>query len=473
MRPRLAPVLLALCAVSVTAQSVSPAVARHIQIADGAKRLGDCHTASQEYGAAARLLPGSGELRTNQGIALFCDGQLDAAVAALHTALRLNPDLPVAHLFLGLAAVRLAEPATAVSELGHYLAVAPRDPVGRLWLGYALAAQDNHREAIVQFNEVLQHDPGNLDAQYALGENYLELGRQQARALEALDPNGPLLLQLAAEQGRRLGDLARASAADAEAKRRATTAPALAPAQQAKAQALLHDILQAQERGQAILGHLLETAPDSARAHQIQADTLLLQQQIDPALEQYRIVARLNPSLPGIHLAIGNCLMLGGHFDQALAELQTERTLQPASAEVLTALGRAQFALGDNAAAQTSLEQALTRHDPPAEAHLLLARTDLREARAAAAVPELELYLAADPASSSAWYLLARAYRSAGQTEKSAEAFATSRRLVQAADARQLTETVTRAPGSLGAASLPVAEADDSTVAGKPPLVRP
>jgi len=43
-----------------------------------------------EFGQAANLVPGSAELRSNEGIALYCDDQLAYAVSALQAALKLN-----------------------------------------------------------------------------------------------------------------------------------------------------------------------------------------------------------------------------------------------------------------------------------------------------------------------------------------------------------------------------------------------
>ncbi len=101
---------------------------------------------------------------------------------------------------------------------------------------------------------------------------------------------------------------------------------------------------QAEQRSRAAFEHLLSTAPDSYRAHQIMADALVLQQQDDKAIAEYRAVLALKPDLPGIHEAIGSALLRSGKSAEALTEFQAELQLQPRSASVHTLLGQTQLA---------------------------------------------------------------------------------------------------------------------------------
>ena len=210
-------VLTLCCAAPLVAAQQPSALEQHLSAAQDAQAHTDCHLAAQEYQAALRLMPpageATGELRTNLGIALYCDQQFQAAVQALHTALHLAPTLAPPHLFLGLAAYHLADLAAAHTQLTLFLERSPDDPTANLWLGYTLVAQGQLEAAAQQFEHVLQLQPANTDAAYALGQSALELGRQKAAALEALAPNGSKILLLASDQYRLQGDTARADAA--------------------------------------------------------------------------------------------------------------------------------------------------------------------------------------------------------------------------------------------------------------------
>ena len=439
-----------LCAATLSAQSLSPAVVRHVSAAQQAEARQDCHTAAAEFGQAARLMPVSGELRSNVGVALYCDDQLAAAVSSFQAALKLNQELAAPHLFLGFASYRLGDPATATRELQMFLERKPDDQVAHLWLGYALVAQHRYLDASSQFEEVRHAEPTNLDAEYALGQTYLEIGREKARQLEALAPDGSRVLQLAGEQYQLLGDTARAETAFQQSRARSAEAVSSAGSL-AKQDALYREAHDAEALSQEAFHALVTQAPESYRAHQITADTLLLQQNETGALAEYRIVAVLDPKLPEIHEAIANCLMEEAHFAEAVAELHLEEQLQPQSSRVAMDLGRAELAMGDDRGAVQSLQQALDRREPPPETYLLLGRAGLRTGDATAAVRSLLRYLAAKPDSAAAYYLLAKAYRIQGDKEASSRALIAYQRLSQETLQRQLTRTLTRDPKNVEA----------------------
>ena len=444
--------LLLFCAVPVAAaQRASSALEQHVEAAQQAQRQQDCHTAASEYKLAAKLLPDSGELRSNLGVALYCDGQITESIAALRSALRLSPTLAAPHLFLGLAAYRLSDPATAVRELEHFLELSPADPIAHLWLGYAYVAQHRYPPAVEQFEKVAQLDPTNVDAQYALGQSYLEIGRAKARELEALSPQSPRISHLAGEQFRLLGDQARASAAFQQEKTRRAASPVPSP-NAPREEALYNEALAAETKSQQAFQSVMQQAPDSYRAHQILADAYTLMQQQPSAIAEYQAVIRLNPTLPGVHEALSHCLMQTGQFPAALENLRAEQKLEPQSPRVLTELGRVQLAMGDYAGASASLHQALTHNDPPPEAYLLLGRAALRTGDTGQAVQLLEHYVALDPNSSAAFYLLARAYKTTNDRASMQKALATYSRLAEAERQRQITQAVTQDPNTAPAA---------------------
>lgn len=413
-------IILAFCCTTriVLAQQSPDALERHLAAAQDAQAHTNCHLAASEYDAAIRLMPASGdttgELRTNLGIALYCDQQYAAAIQSLHIALRLAPRLVAPHLFLGLAEYHLANLSDAQRELTLFLKQSPLDVTANLWLGYTLVAEGEFAAAEKQFEAVLQQQPANTDAAYALGETSLELGRQAASSLEKLSPDGSKLLLLASDQYRLQGDAARADAALAEANRRSQNSPADAATAQ-KEQNLYDEARNWEAKAQEAFQSILHSAPDSYRAHQIMADAFVAMQQQGRAIPEYEIVITANPTLPEVHESLAQCLIATGRFKDALTALRAEQNLSPvASARLLTRIGQVQLALGAINEAADSLRAAIKDPQAPSQAWLLLARVLVQQGHAAESIPLLQHYLVADPNSAAAYYQLARAYRTTG-----------------------------------------------------------
>ena len=394
-----------LCAAtfSAAAQSGTSALERHVAQAQDAQARQDCKTAAQEYTAAVKLLPSSGELRANQGIALYCNNQYGEATAALQKSLQIKPTLAAPHLFLGLAALHLSDEAAAVKELLVATTAMPGDITANLWLGYAYLAEHRSADAVHQFEEVLKSQPQNVDASYALGETYFEVGRRKALELEAVAPEGRGIRELAAHQ-RMLMATTDAGSVAAPKERWANS----------REEQLYNEALESETKARAALQTVLDEAPGSDRAHQIQGDAYTLQRNNDSAISEYEAVLTKNPQLPGVRMALANCLMQVNRFKDALTVLTEEQALQPRSADVWASIGRVQQALGNDADALASLKKAVALPNTPPAARLLLGKALLRLDDPKGAIPQLEQALreGADPSTTN--YLLARAYRATG-----------------------------------------------------------
>ncbi len=434
----------AFCGVPLAlAQTAPSALEQHLRAAQQAQATQDCHTAAREYGRAAQWMPGSGELRTNEGIALYCDGQMDAAIQALERAESLNATLFAPHLFLGLAWNRSAKYDRSAKELKIALRLNPEDLQANLWLGYTFAAQRQHELAAEQFGRVLALAPRNVDAQYAMAESYVAIGQEKARALASLAPGGSWLLQLAGEQQGMSGDAEGAKATLAEAAKRREVG---GNGDEAREKALYEQAREAELKAQAAFAAILRDAPESYRAHEILGDSFAARQQQDAAVGEYREVLRLDPSLPGIHEALGYCLMLQERYADAVAELQAEQQLQPHSAQVLTELGRVQLDSGDGPGAIATLRSAVALNDPPADAYALLGKALLRNGDAQGAIRSLETATAKDASGAQPYYLLARAYRVTGNQQAMEQAMGKFHQLSQDEAAHRAVERTTLGP---------------------------
>ncbi len=125
----------------------------------------------------------SGNLSTNQ---LILVGQLwtdiadyGRAVATLHHALQINPALPQAHYYAGLAYIRWEHWLDARNELQAELAIRPGDPDATYHLGFVALQESKIDEAKKLFEQVLAAHPDYANAQYELGKILLDQGQLQ------------------------------------------------------------------------------------------------------------------------------------------------------------------------------------------------------------------------------------------------------------------------------------------------------
>ncbi|PYV22339.1 MAG: hypothetical protein DMG24_17040 [Acidobacteria bacterium] len=80
-------------------------------------------------------------------------------------------------------------------------------------------------------------------------------------------------------------------------------------------------------------------APDSARAHQLLAESFEKQERFEQAVEEYRMALSRDPRLPGIHYAIGLSRMKMGQWTEARKEFESELALDPFNAGANFRLG--------------------------------------------------------------------------------------------------------------------------------------
>lgn len=419
----------------LAAQTVPEQVAAHARAAQQAERANDFHTAVSEYALAAKLLPESAEIQSNLGVALYFDHDLARSITVFHRAIVLNPKLFPPHLFSGLAWYRLSNPDSAVPPLEQAVRLNPSDVVAHTWLGYAYVAQSRYDAAAKEFEAACRLAPDNVDAWYALGESYLQIGKDMTLQLLAIAPDGGRAQQLAGEQLQLRGDNQRALVAYQAALMRrpdiaelrtlvirlggeTAVAPGISSGKTDREDALYRRAHDAEQRSRAAFERVVEIAPDSYRAHQIQADAFDASQQPVEAIREYRTVLTLKPDLPGIHEAIGRNLVRDGKLAEALNEFNAEIAIQPRSATAHMNAGRVLLLMGDDENAGKMLHDAIQMDRPPLETYSLLGKLDLRRNDYRGAIAALTHYVSAVKDNSSAYYLLASAYRATGEKEQ-------------------------------------------------------
>jgi len=438
-------IVLASMALPLYGQAAPPQAVAHAQAAVRAEQRGDFATAVREYESVITLLPRNAEMQSNLGVALYFNHELTQALKVFRTAINLNAGLVAPHLFSGLARYRLSDPDAAVPELEKAISLNPSDAIAHTWLGYAYSAQLRYEPALKELGIAQELDPNNVDVWFALGQNYLELGRQATQQLLTVAPDGARAWQLSGEQLQLKGDskgavenykaalTRRPQLSDVRSKvteldgvisETASTADSQTSTSYQSEDNLYWQAHHAEEQARAAFEHVARVAPDSYRAHQIMADSLSAQEQYAKALEEYRTVLKLKSDLPGIHEAIGNILLRAGKSEDALVEFQAELAIQPRSAGAYTNVGQATLILGNDKGAGEVFARALQMDRPPPELYRLMGKVDLHLGNYPAAVNDLNRYLSLKPRDSSAYFLLSKAYRALGDQAQMQQALA-------------------------------------------------
>ena len=306
----------------ISAQTIPEQLAIHARAAQQAERRNDFHTAVSEYEHVAKLLPQNAEVQSNLGVALYFDHDLERSIAVFHRAILLNSTLFTPHLFSGLAWYRLSKPDSAVPEFERAVHINPSDTVAHTWLGYAYVAQFRYDAAVKEFETTCQLAPNDVDSWYALGQSYLQIGKDMTRQLLQVAPNGGRVQQLAGEQLQLRGDRQEAlNAYEVALARRPDVTELLAhvtelggkvigstnipPAKTDQEDALYQRAHNSEQQSREAFERVMQIAPDSYRAHQIQGDAFDAAQQPDKAIQEYRTVLRLNRIYRGYTKRLG------------------------------------------------------------------------------------------------------------------------------------------------------------------------
>lgn len=450
-------ILFAGMAVPVSAQTASDQIALHARAAQQAERQNDFHTAVHEYERVAKLLPQNAEVQSNLGVALYFDHDLVRSTAVFHRAIALNPDLFTPHLFSGLAWYRLSNPDAAVSELKKAVHINPSDTVAHTWLGYAYVAQFRYDAAAKEFEAACRLAPGDVDSWYALGQSYLQIGKDMTLQLLQVAPDGGRAQQLAGEQLQLRGDRQKALEVYEGALTRRpdiaelrtlvtelggnpTTKTEIPSSKTDQEDALYQRAHDAEQKARYAFEKVMQIAPTSYRAHQIQADAFDSAEQPEKAIQEFRTVLALKPDLPGVHEAIGRDLVQMGKLPEALKEFNAEIETPPRSASAHMNAGRVLLMMGDDEGAGKMLNAALEMDRPPLETYSLLGKLDLRRNDSRAAIRALTHYVSIVKDNSSAYYLLAKAYREVGDQAKMNHALELYKSTSQDAQQRSLAQ---------------------------------
>ena len=187
---------------------------------------------------------------------------------------------------------------------------------------------------------------------------------------------------------------------------------------------------------------LATRAPNSAQAHELNAESLEMQGKWDEAAKEYQQILQIDPQTPGIHFKIGRLLLSeptppADAAEQAKKEFQEELKIDSSNAGAEYVLGELARQAQDSDGTIQHFTRA-TRLDPNfSEAFLGLGMAFISVKKFPEAVPALEAAVKLEPQNPAAHYNLGLAYTRVGRKEEADRQFAIHREMVAQADERK------------------------------------
>lgn len=181
---------------------------------------------------------------------------------------------------------------------------------------------------------------------------------------------------------------------------------------------------------------LATRAPNSAQAHELNAESLEMQGKWEQASREYQAVLQQNPQLPGIHFRVGRLLLSEPNppadaAEQAKKEFQQELEIDPSNAG-------AEYVLGEIARQAQQWDEASKHFSRAAkldssfgDAYLGWGVALVSTKKFSEAVPPLEIAVKLEPENPAAHYNLAIAYTRTGRKQEGDREFAIHRDMVQ------------------------------------------
>ncbi len=476
------------CLVSILAQSSSLAQSDDLAVkSQRAKEFmaqGKFAEAVPLYRELNQAVPNNPGLLLNLGMALHMAGDDRESIPQLEAAVKLDPTLEPAWLFLGAARLQVGQTPAGFEALKMVLHLQPDHRAALELLAGALLSLDRAAQAADQYRKLADLDPESSAAWYGLGRSYESLSIRVFDELQKTAPESAYWLALVAEARLREQQFSSAfylyhralekapamrglHAAVAEVYRQ-TGHPDWANIEEEKELRLPQpdcrthtfecefregqfSMLAASAKGANTpeshywrsraynalalraftrLGQL----PPSLEQHELKAHIYSGKRRYAEAAEEWREALKLSPTDKQIQKQLAISLKFSQDYGGALPIIQNLLRGQPGSAELNYLAGETLVDLQRVEEAIPLLRRALA-HDPKLlAAHKALARAYVAAGRAAEAIPHLRAALATDE-DGSLHYQLATAYQARGQPGLSKQALLEYQKIQRAAAA--------------------------------------
>ena len=428
--------------------------------------------------------PDEPELLANLGIALAMAGHEAEAVPPLERALALNPKLTNARMFLGSSYLAIDQPDKAVAALKAALSAQPSSLENRRMLAEAYAASGRPSDALAELRRITEIAPRDPTGWFALGHAYNGVAQDSMATFNDKPEDRPwrqlLLADALADDGRLTDAFAlyrstleelptmvsvhdsiariyeQTSHADWAARERSqgvlpssacTTRKPLCEFRAARYRSALESGLARSDpesrywaaRAGAELARAafkqLDTLPDSRERRLVRATLARGQRRYDDAIRELQAAIKIAPRDPELIAELGTTYYYARDFDRTVTTLQPLLKIRGDDPQLLSMYGEALLEQQRVDDAIAALEHATGLESSNSAARLALARAYVQKGYYQAAIPLIEVEIA-DDKDGSLHVQLARAYKGAGNAEKSAELLTRSQELQRAAQER-------------------------------------
>ncbi len=176
---------------------------------------------------------------------------------------------------------------------------------------------------------------------------------------------------------------------------------------------------------------LFALAPDSARVHQILAESHRAEENMAKAEEEYLLALKANPDLVEVLNTLGDTKRYQFKFEEAISYYSRATQVNPRDYESAYGLGASRLYLQQPKEAVEDFQRALAVQPKSAAAHLALGDALLRLGDAESAAGHLKTAIEIEPKLRQAYSLLGRSYQRLGKEAEAKAAFKTAQGLIQ------------------------------------------
>ena len=304
----------------------------------------------------------------------------------------------------------------AAREFDEILLLDPHNAEARASLGAIAYNQKNYPQAVKELQESLKLKPDLVNAQAFLGMSEMRVGKiEEAKAdLEKVFPNLPLV-KLRVQVG---SDLITIYYMTGKLDEAAAVVKVLEYLEPDNPDTLYTAYRVHSDLAAHALAALVKVAPQSARTRQILAESLMSRNDPLGAIQEYRRALAADPSLPEIHMELGEALLKYSASEPNLSEAEKEFK---AAVAANPADSNAEYQLGEVALSRNDLQNALQHYSRALQLrpHFVEAQIGLGKVFTAKNEPRKALdYLldaeGSDPQNEIVHFRLALAYRKMG-----------------------------------------------------------
>lgn len=192
---------------------------------------------------------------------------------------------------------------------------------------------------------------------------------------------------------------------------------------------------------------IAEVGPDSARAHQLLAESFEKQERFREAVGEYEHVLKQNPRLPGVHYAKGLALMRMRNWGEAQKAFNHELEIDPFNAGANFRLGQLAYRAANYDEALHFFSRAIEIYSDFGEARLRLSQVLVKKGQHREALPHLLAAAKLLPDDHTIHFQLFRAYRALGQNDqaqKELQTFQRKERELKEATERKAAQSIER-----------------------------